>query len=135
MRITYYKKNKNSKLKRISARTAKNYLKKQGSSVNTKYYKKIILKFLRSKYYNEFILEVLKSKESFRYQFLDRLKRDCDYYLGNGNRHSKHLWSYSVEKQIAYMKVIWRSFSKNYKPKWLTWNEILRYEKKMTTVK
>lgn len=131
MKIIYYKKNKS---KRILARTKKN-LDKQPRSINSKDYKKIILKFLRSKYYNEFILEVLKSKESFRYQFLDRLKSDCDYYLGNGNRHSKHLWAYSVEKQIAYMKVIWRSFSKNCKPKWLTWNEILRYEKKMTNAK
>ena len=71
-------------------------------------------------------------KEKFNYQMLGRLKSDCDYYLGFGNRYEGHLWAGSVERQIKKMKELYNSFPENKKPEWLTYDQILEYEKEMT---
>jgi len=76
--------------------------------------------------------QILQSKEMFRYQLLSRMKMDCDYYLGNGNKNQKHLWAGNVTEQIETMKSIWNSFEKDAKPVWLTWEEILKYEQQMS---
>lgn len=65
----------------------------------------------------------------YQYMLLDRLRQDCDYYLGNGNRHTKHLWAGSVDAQIKEMKKIWNSLKE--KPEWLTMEDINNYEKLM----
>lgn len=69
--------------------------------------------------------------EKFNYMMLGRLQSDCDYYLGFGNRHEKHLWAGSVDGQIKEMKRLWNSFPKDKKPEWLTMEQILKYEKEM----
>ncbi len=71
------------------------------------------------------------SDNKFNYQMLSRLQMDCNYYLGNGNRHKKHLWAGSEKEQIKEMKKLWKSFSKKDKPEWLTWEDILNYENQM----
>lgn len=38
--------------------------------------------------------------KKYRYMLLDRMRTDCAYYLGNGNRQVKHLWAGNVEEQI-----------------------------------
>ena len=53
--------------------------------------------------------EVIHKDSVFRYQLLDRLRSDCEYYLNYGNRHPKE----------------------DEKPEWLTMDEILEYSKKM----
>lgn len=73
--------------------------------------------------------EILAKDTCFRYQLLSRMKADCEYYLGCGNRCRKYLWADDEEEQIALMKALWRSFSE--KPEWLSWDEILEYERKM----
>lgn len=77
--------------------------------------------------------DILNYSDSFRYQLLSRLKSDIDYYLGNGNRNSKVLWAGSETEQIIVMKQLWNSFSHTEKPEWLTWYELLEYEKKITS--
>ncbi|WP_061596964.1 LPD11 domain-containing protein [Streptococcus gordonii] len=67
----------------------------------------------------------------FDYMMLGRLQEDCNYYLGNGNGDENRLWADNVEAQIAEMKKIWKKFPQGEKPEWLTWEEILEYEKKM----
>lgn len=80
----------------------------------------------------KFTLDWLLSRdESFRYQMLDRMRSDCDYYLGNGRIYGNHLWAGEVEEQIKYMKSLWLSFAEDKKPEWLTWEQILQYEKDM----
>ena len=37
--------------------------------------------------------EVIHRDSVFRYQLLDRLRSDCEYYLNYGNRHPKTLWA------------------------------------------
>ena len=75
--------------------------------------------------------DILKSDAKFRYMMLDRMRQDCEYYLGNGNRYAKHLWAGDEVKHIANMKAIWNSFPEGDKPEWLPYEKILEYEKKM----
>lgn len=71
------------------------------------------------------------SDYSFEYQLLDRLRSDCEYFLGNGNRAEKHLWAESVDGQIAKMRELYQLLPE--KPEWLTEQEIDSYEQRMTT--
>lgn len=64
-----------------------------------------------------------------RYQLLGRLQSDCNYYLSNPN--SKRLWSGDVKSQIKDMKDLFNSFKEEEKPQWITWKDILKYEKEM----
>lgn len=104
---------------------------------------------LRSALYNAFDGEpdlpirspftILPSEEKadenkrFQYQMLDRLRSDCDYYLGYGDRFPGVLPSSDERKHIETMKDIWNSFADDEKPEWLTWDQILEYEKAMCT--
>ena len=67
----------------------------------------------------------------FNYMLLDRLRTDCDYYLGNGNRNKKCLWAGDEEKQIEKMKKLYNGFPDDNKPEWITLEEIEKYEKEM----
>lgn len=75
--------------------------------------------------------DILQHEKKFRYMLLSRMKSDCDYYLGYGNRHAKHLWAGNERDQIDCMKALWNSFSAKDKPEWLTWEQLLDYEQKM----
>jgi hypothetical protein len=71
------------------------------------------------------IEEVLKHDEKFRYMLLDRMKMDCLYFLGNGNRCKKYLWAGDEAEQIKYMKAIYNSLDDDKKPEWLSMEEII----------
>ena len=85
----------------------------------------------------EFLQEELESVGVYQeppasqenYQLLSRLKSDCDYYLGEGGRAEKHLWAGDVKAQIAKMLDLYALLPK--KPKWLTPEDIDRYEQQM----
>lgn len=82
---------------------------------------------------SETILNVIEnSSTKFKYQLLSRMKTDCNYYLGYGNRNEQNLWSGSAEQQIIDMKALWESFDRPNKPEWLTIMDIWEYEIKMT---
>lgn len=74
---------------------------------------------------------ILSRSDSYRYRLLARLMQDCDYYLGNGSRQTKHLWALDEKSQIEYMRGIWNSFPEDAKPEWLTLESIRRYERDM----
>ena len=74
---------------------------------------------------------IAKAEPKYRYMLLSRLKQDCDYYLGNGNRNPMNMCNINEEVQIAEMKAIWHLFPEEDKPEWLTWEDILNYEKQM----
>jgi len=74
---------------------------------------------------------ILSRDEKFRYQMLGRMRSDCDYYLGNGQIYGNHLWAGNEVDQIDYMKCLWSSFAEDKKPEWLTWEQILQYERDM----
>jgi len=75
--------------------------------------------------------DLLNHDDTFRYQLLDRLRIDCKYYLGYGNRYAKNLWAGNEEMQIEAMKTLWNSFTDENKPEWITLEEIEQYEKEM----
>ncbi|WP_176397874.1 LPD11 domain-containing protein [Bacillus cereus] len=74
-------------------------------------------------------------EDKFNYQLLSRLQMDCDYYLGNGDRNARHLWAENEKEQIEKMKELHNSFADDAKPEWLTFDQILEYEKLMINSK
>lgn len=72
-----------------------------------------------------------KNPYEFQYMMLSRLQSDCEYYLNYGNRCTGHLYYHNESKQIAAMKKLWNEFPDDGKPEWLTWKQILEYEKAM----
>lgn len=70
------------------------------------------------------------ANEQFNYMLLSRLQTDCEYFLGWGNRLEKYLWAGNVAEQIAKMKELYNGFTE--KPEWLSYQEILNYETRMT---
>ncbi len=60
--------------------------------------------------------------------FLDRMRNDCNYFLGNGNSYEGHLWGGSVEVICDEMERIWNSLEEN--PEWLTLEQIKRIQKR-----
>ncbi|MEQ2701193.1 LPD11 domain-containing protein [Hungatella hathewayi] len=66
---------------------------------------------------------------SFEYQLLDRLRTDCEYFLGAGQRNEKHLWAGNVHAQIAKMRELYDALPD--KPEWLTKEAIDSYADRM----
>lgn len=96
-----------------------------------------VIQSYRNHYIQEFESYTKKEENNtdleYRYMLLDRLRSDCEYFLGNGNRNEKHLWAGSVDAQINEMKKIWNSLKE--KPEWITIEDINNYEKKMKELK
>ena len=63
------------------------------------------------------------------YRLLDRLRSDCEYFLGAGSRAEKHLWAGSVWAQIAKMRELYDTLPE--KPEWLTKEAIDDYAERM----
>lgn len=63
------------------------------------------------------------------YVLLDRLRADCDYFLGAGGRSEKHLWAGNVYAQIKKMRELYDALLE--KPEWLTTEAIDRYAAQM----
>ncbi len=83
---------------------------------------------------NEYIKKLIAERpatDNFKYMLLSRMKQDCEYYLGYGNRSKKYLWSEDEKEHIENMKALWNSFPIGEKPEWLTMRQIKKYEKEM----
>ena len=63
------------------------------------------------------------------YVLLDRLRADCEYFLGAGGRSEKHLWAGSVYAQIKKMRELYDALPE--KPEWLTAEAIDCYATQM----
>lgn len=77
------------------------------------------------------IEEIINHDNTFKYHLLDRMRTDCNYYLGNGNRLSKYLWALDEKEHIEIMKAIYNSFNEDEKPQWISLEDIKNYEKEM----
>lgn len=75
------------------------------------------------------IKDVTSRDEKFRYQLLDRLKQDCNYFLGYGNRNEGSLWAGNAKDHVAVMQALWDSLPE--KPEWLTKEQLADYASKM----
>jgi len=72
-----------------------------------------------------------KKANEYNYMMLDRLRADCDYFLGNGNGFLGHLYYKDIDKHIEEMKKIYESFSNKEKPEWISLENIENYKAKM----
>lgn len=52
-------------------------------------------------------------EQSPDYRLLDRLRADCEYFLGAGGRAEKHLWAGSVYEQIVKMRELYDALPQN----------------------
>ena len=66
---------------------------------------------------------------SDEYRLLDRLRTDCEYFLGEGQRNEKHLWAGNVSAQIHKMRELYDTLPE--KPDWLTREQIEDYADRM----
>ena len=62
---------------------------------------------------------------------LSRMQRDCEYFLGYGNRSVTILSESDPQHHIDRMKELWKELPADGKPEWLTWEQLLTYEKAM----
>lgn len=69
--------------------------------------------------------------ETFNYMFLDRLRMDCKYYIGHGNRRKDVLWARDERKQISLMKEFFSYFKGDKVPQWISMKDIENFEKQM----
>ena len=64
------------------------------------------------------------------YRLLNRLRADCEYFLGEGNQQERHLWAENVYKQIHKMRELYNTLPE--KPDWLAMEQIDSYAAKMS---
>ena len=64
----------------------------------------------------------------FDYMMLSRMQMDCKYYKNAD--HYNHAHCQTAKEMIESMKERWNKFPDDLKPEWITWEEILEYEKK-----
>lgn len=67
----------------------------------------------------------------FQYMLLSRMQSDCEYYLGYGRRSASILSENNPQHHIKRMKELWKELPADGKPEWLTWEQLLKYEKAM----
>lgn len=67
----------------------------------------------------------------FQYMLLSRMQSDCEYFLGYGNRSVTILSGNDPQHHIDRMKELWEELPADGKPEWLTWEQLLTYEKAM----
>ena len=77
----------------------------------------------------EFLGEAEPRDYTPEYQLLDRLRMDCEYFLGAGQHSEKHLWAGNRYAQIAKMRELYEMIPD--KPEWLTPEMINSYEERM----
>lgn len=73
-----------------------------------------------------FLNQYFEDKFKFEYMMLDRMRSDCDYFLGHGNRSLKRITNNNVVDHIAEMKRLYCLLP--LKPNWLTMERIKQYE-------
>lgn len=67
---------------------------------------------------------------SYEYMLLDRLRSDCEYFLGTGETaENNHLWAGNPEAQIEKMQELYDVLPE--KPEWLTQEDINQYAQQM----
>lgn len=70
-----------------------------------------------------------RNRYEFQYMMLSRLQSDCEYCLGYGRRSASILSGNDPQHHIDRMKELWEELPADGKPEWLTWEQLLKYEK------
>ena len=79
-------------------------------------------------------IEKIERENKFNYMLLSRLQSDCDGFLSPRDCRYKDpniIWGGNVADHIAKMKELWNAIPEVVKPQWISWEQILDYEKKM----
>lgn len=87
--------------------------------------------------YIQGLIEREPADSSIKYQFLSRMKIECEYITGPfGPKHriEFNLWADNVNDQIDNMRALWNSFSDEGKPEWLSMEQIDNYEKQLNDI-
>lgn len=66
------------------------------------------------------IIKTSEPADKYKYMLLDRLRSDCGYYLGYGNRNAAQLWAGCIETHIEAMRRLYYSFPEEDRPEWIT---------------
>lgn len=69
--------------------------------------------------------------DPYKYMMLDRLRTDCEYFLGNGDRRPGVLWAGSVGTQLKIMRMLRDSFPEEDRPEWLSAEDLETYAREM----
>lgn len=77
------------------------------------------------------VISTHEPADAFKYQLLDRLRTDCDYFLGYGYRNPAKLWAGDIETHLEAMRLLWESFPEDARPEWLTREDLEEYAHKM----
>ena len=64
------------------------------------------------------------------YMMLDKWRMCCNYY--NSAEHFNNAHVSTISEVIKDMKERWNKIPDDLKPEWITWEEILGYEKKFS---
>ncbi len=70
--------------------------------------------------------------DSYKYMLLDRMRTDCGYFLGYGNRNPGTLWGQDVNGHLEAMRLLWESFPEGDRPEWLTAADLEELRQRMT---
>ena len=62
------------------------------------------------------IREMADKSINFKKDMICRLKSDCEYFLGFGNRNVNNLWCKDINEHIRCMKVLWYNLPGSEKP-------------------
>lgn len=81
------------------------------------------------------IIATHEPADRFKYMLLDRLRTDCEYFLGNGSRNASQLWAGAVGTHIKAMLMLYDSFPEEDRPEWITRDDIEKYGERMNTQK
>lgn len=71
----------------------------------------------------------IKNPKQFDYMMLDKLRGHCDAHLNVDNAYRRRISDDDKQYVIDEMKDLWNGLSE--KPEWLTWDQILDYEKRL----
>jgi hypothetical protein len=81
---------------------------------------------------HQFVDQFRRNKKEFEYMMLGRLQSDCETHLSEGCHPSCRIKDEDIEGVVKNMKELWNQFTEEEKPVWLTWEQILDYERRLT---
>lgn len=89
-------------------------------------------KNVEDKYFSEIRQRVNGWSESMKYQMLDRMRGDVDYWVNTGKTEGghKHLWAGNPKEQADYMETIYNSLKE--KPEWFSQKDLENYKNELT---
>lgn len=80
---------------------------------------------------HDVVKEITSSGLSFSLDMLYRMRMDCEYFLGYGNRCEKYLWAGNIKDHIEIMQGIYQAIPEEEKPEWINDKDIESFKNKM----